>query len=142
MEILIKEIEEIEAAVKELLSFSKEKKKFLFYGEIAAGKTTFIKQLCQHLGVRDNVTSPSFSLVNEYIYKDKKTGTEKLIHHIDLYRLNTLQEAIDIGIEDYLYDAHYCFIEWPELIKDLLPAGLIKISIEIFDDSSRKIIFL
>ena len=142
MEITIKDIGELEAVAKELLLFAKGKKKILFYGEIAAGKTTLIKQLCQELGVKENVTSPSFSLINEYSYIDKKTSEEKLIHHIDLYRLKSLQEAIDIGIEDYLYDDHFCFIEWPELIEDLLPEELIKISLEIYDDSSRKIIIL
>jgi tRNA threonylcarbamoyladenosine biosynthesis protein TsaE len=88
------------------------------------------------------VTSPTFSLVNEYTFKDKTDQSEQLIHHLDLYRLKNIDEAIDIGIEDYLYDNYYCLIEWPEVVEPLLPEDVVKIKIQLLDNSSRKIIFL
>jgi len=150
VEIILKDIAELEIAVRELLAFAETsptvsggrgRKKMIFIGEIGAGKTTFIKALCAQLGVEEKVTSPTFSLVNQYSYFDKE-GHEQLIYHLDLYRLKNREEALDIGIEDILYEDAYCFIEWPELIEDLLPDNIVKISIEIVDDSTRKILFL
>jgi len=141
MEFNIKTIEELEALVAELLAFANGRKKMLFIGEIGAGKTTFIQAFCKHFGVREHVTSPTYSLINEYSYLDESQN-ERLIHHIDLYRLKNQQEALDIGIEDYLFDNDYCFIEWPDLVENLLPEGVVTIKIEILADSSRKILFL
>ncbi|HFB99420.1 MAG TPA: tRNA (adenosine(37)-N6)-threonylcarbamoyltransferase complex ATPase subunit type 1 TsaE [Phaeodactylibacter sp.] len=141
MEITIHSIADLEKVATALFDFSEGKKKMMFYGEIGAGKTTFIKILCKHLGVKESVVSPTFSLVNEYIYTDKLSGKEKLVHHLDLYRLKSEEEALDIGIEDYLYDENYCFIEWAEIIEHWLPDDFVKIHIEIMEHSERKFIF-
>ena len=141
MELIVKDISELEEVVKKLLVFAKDRKKMLFSGEIGAGKTTFIKAFCKHLKVNENVTSPTYSLINEYTFSDKN-GQEQLIHHLDLYRLKNTEEALDIGIEEYLYDDDYCLIEWPELIENLLDEPVVRIKFEITEDSSRKIIFL
>lgn len=137
MEITIQSIDELDKVVKALLSFAEGRKKIMFYGEIGAGKTTFIQNICKHLGVKEAVVSPTFSLVNEYTYHDDALQTEKYVHHLDLYRLKSEQEALDIGIEDYLYDDYYCFIEWAEIIEHWLPDDLVKIYIKIFEESGR-----
>lgn len=140
-EVIAKELEELNSCVIELLNYANGKTKFLFTGEIGAGKTTFIQAFCRHFGVREHVTSPTFSLINEYSYEDEK-GSEQLMYHFDLYRLKTVQEAQDIGIEEYIYSNYYCLIEWPELIESILPEEVVRINIEIQEDSSRKILFL
>ncbi len=141
MEIVIDHIENLQDVANQLINYAGDRKKWMFTGEIGAGKTTFIQSVCTALGVEDKVTSPTFSLINEYIYNNNKGETEK-IHHIDLYRLKSLDEAIDIGIEDYLYDKGYCFIEWPQLIAPIFPEKVIEIKFEIIENSKRKIIFL
>lgn len=113
-----------------------ERRLLLFEGEIGAGKTTLIQALCELLGLKGAVTSPTFSIVNEY----QTAG--HTIYHIDLYRLKSLEEALEIGIEEYLDSGAYCFIEWPGLIEPLLEPDTPRISIEIMTDSSRKILFL
>ena len=133
---------ELGNVVEKMLSYAAERKKILLTGEIGAGKTTFTQAFCKYLGVKEKVTSPTFSLINEYTYFDSEKQQEALIHHLDLYRLNTIEEAIDIGIEDILYDSSYCLIEWPALIAPILPDDLVKITIEILENSRRKIIFL
>lgn len=115
------------------------RRKVALYGEMGAGKTTFVQAICHHLGVHENATSPTYSLVNEYGYKDSG-GKEATIHHIDLYRLRNAREALDIGIEDMLHDDAYCFIEWPQIIEDMLPESVAKISIEVTGPQSRKIL--
>lgn len=105
----------------------------LFYGEMGAGKTTFIKAFCKVLGVEDNVSSPTFSIVNEYAYP------EGIIYHFDCYRLKNQTEALDLGMEEYLYSGNYCLIEWPEKIPDLLPENYLSISIEVQPDQQRKL---
>ena len=142
MELIVESLDGLKDAVKALLEFAGGRKKMTFSGEIGAGKTTFIKMFCQYFEVTQEVVSPTFSLINEYTFTDRKNNTKQLIHHIDLYRLKNLDEAIDIGIEDYLYDDHYCLIEWPEIINPILPEQHVKINFEILDNSSRKIIFL
>lgn len=140
-EILVKNLSEITTAAKEILQTAADRKVFTLTGDLGAGKTTLTQAICRALGVRENVTSPTFSLVNEYSYLDKN-GQEQLFRHLDLYRLKNLDEALDIGIEDYLEDGQYCFIEWPEIIDPLLPEEVVKINISILRDSSRKIIIL
>ncbi|HMQ48332.1 MAG TPA: tRNA (adenosine(37)-N6)-threonylcarbamoyltransferase complex ATPase subunit type 1 TsaE [Saprospiraceae bacterium] len=134
--LVVEKKEALEQAAQQLLQWSKGGKKWAFVGEIGAGKTSLIQALCIRLGVEQEVLSPTFSLVNEYGHPAGR------IYHIDLYRLHDLEEALDIGIENYLYDDQYCFIEWPQLVEDLLPEDTIFIKLEIIGDSARKILFL
>lgn len=97
----------------------------LFDGEMAAGKTTFIKQICKALGVTDTVSSPTFSIINEY-----RTDTDKVIYHFDFYRLNSEAEAYAIGAEEYLFSGNLCLIEWPSKAEELLPSNYIRVQIE------------
>lgn len=119
----------------ELLTFAGDQKIFLFYGNMGAGKTTFIKELCAQLGVTEPVTSPTFSIVNEYV------GADAQVYHFDFYRLKNQEEALDMGYEEYFYSGNYCLIEWPEKIPDLLPLHYIKVSIEVIENQSRRFIF-
>ncbi|HEY3389895.1 MAG TPA: tRNA (adenosine(37)-N6)-threonylcarbamoyltransferase complex ATPase subunit type 1 TsaE [Prolixibacteraceae bacterium] len=105
---------------------------FAFYGEMGAGKTTFIKALCEEMKVVDNVTSPTFALINEY-----KTEYDQSIFHFDFYRIKTITEAYDFGYEDYFYSGDYCFIEWPELIEPLLPSITVKVTIREIENGRR-----
>jgi tRNA threonylcarbamoyladenosine biosynthesis protein TsaE len=114
------------------------RKKIALYGEMGAGKTTFTKAFCQHLGVKETTASPTFSLINQYSYTDAK-GEKKLIYHLDLYRLHNLQEAYDIGIEDVLYDNNYCLIEWPQLIEPILEEDVAIIHVKIAGKNKRTI---
>lgn len=141
MELVINEERELDQAVAELLSFAGDRKVMLFSGEIGAGKTTFIQAICRHFGVQEQVTSPTFALINEYPYVDSK-GQEAFIYHMDLYRLKHIDEALNIGLEDYLYTGDYCFIEWPAIIEDILPDEVVRINITIEANSSRKLVFL
>ena len=141
MEYLVARPEELDPVAEALLSWAGERRKFFLYGEIGAGKTTFIQAVCRRLGVREKVTSPTFGLVNEYTYPDQQ-GCEQRAYHLDLYRLTKLEEALDIGIEDYLDDAAYCFVEWPDLIEALAPPEVVRIKLSITGNSSRKILFL
>ncbi|RMG85532.1 MAG: tRNA (adenosine(37)-N6)-threonylcarbamoyltransferase complex ATPase subunit type 1 TsaE [Bacteroidetes bacterium] len=140
-ELTAKTIEDLDEVVRRLIAFANGRRKMVFTGEIGAGKTTFIQRFCRHLGVREPVVSPTFSLVNEYLFLDEN-GKENLVHHLDLYRLKSEEEAIHIGIEEYLYDPWYCLIEWPEIIENLLPEEVVRINFEVEPDSGRKIIFL
>ena len=119
-------------AASEILSFASNNRVFLFYGDMGAGKTTLIKSLCSQLGSDDNVTSPTFAIVNEY------TGPNT-IYHFDFYRLKNQAEAMDIGFEEYLYSGNYCFIEWPEKIPDLLPLHYVTVSIQVLDSGFRRL---
>ena len=128
-------------AVNWLLIQANGRRKIMLYGEMGVGKTTFTKAFCQHFGVSTTTSSPTFSLVNEYFYTNTE-GVQNVIHHLDLYRLNTLAEVMDIGIEDYLYDDRYCLIEWPQLIEPIFPDDVLKISLELIENSMRKIVVL
>jgi len=105
---------------------------FAFYGEMGAGKTTFIKALCEEMQVLDYVTSPTFALINEY-----RTGNDQAIFHFDFYRIKNISEAFDFGYEDYFYSGNYCFIEWPELIEPLLPSIAVKVTIREIENGRR-----
>ncbi len=109
---------------------------FAFYGEMGVGKTTFIQALCQELGVIEPVSSPTFSIVNEYHY-----STNCKIYHFDFYRINSIEEVFDFGYEEYFAEDNYIFIEWPELIENLLPENTIRVSISIGKDNVRKLTF-
>lgn len=133
MEILINNMEELPGAAKRLLEFSSGEKIFLFEGDMGAGKTTLIKALCAELAVNDMTSSPTYSIVNEYIYPKGK------IFHFDFYRIKSEIEAYDLGFEEYLYSKQYCFIEWPERIKSLWPESYIQIVINQTKDKERTI---
>ena len=107
-------------------------KVILFHGEMGVGKTTLIKQLCKNLGVTDATSSPTFSLVNEY-----ETTSNQLVYHFDFYRLNKETEALDMGIDDYLYSDNWCFIEWAEKIPNLIPQSHSVITISLLSDGNR-----
>jgi len=125
---------ELPAAAAEIISFSANSRIFLFYGDMGAGKTTLIKSLCECLGTAEPVTSPTFSIVNEYI------GTKNRIFHFDFYRLKNESEALDLGYEEYFYSDAWCFIEWPEKIPNLLPDHYVKIEIQVTGNYSRQIL--
>lgn len=134
IEINFKGLNEINGAAQEFLKKLEGKKQFAVYGEMGAGKTTFIKELCGLLNVTDTVTSPTFSIINEY----HTTGDYK-IFHFDFYRIEEIEEVFNLGYEDYFYSEHYCFIEWPELVEELIPEHITKVRITINPDQSRKI---
>lgn len=138
----LKNISELPFVAKEILSFAGEKRIFCFYGELGAGKTTLIKELCKQLGAKDAGSSPTFSLVNEYrtaatgsLLKDKE---RYVIYHFDFYRIKNETEAFDIGFEEYLNDRDYCFIEWPEKVERLLTKDVVRVRIEV-KNSERSI---
>lgn len=111
------------------------KKTLLFYGSMGVGKTTLIKEIVKQLGVNDVVSSPTFSLVNEY-----QTRNGETIYHFDFYRIHSEEEALDIGIEDYFYNNDWCFIEWPEKVKNLLPLNAVEIHLSLNNDETRNIL--
>lgn len=148
MEIIIKNIENIGEAAREFIKEIGEHKVFAFYGTMGAGKTTFIKAICEELGVEDVITSPTFAIVNEYqVLGDRclvmadtintQKPTPNTIYHFDFYRIKKLEEVYDMGYEDYFYSGSLCFIEWPELIEDLLPDDAVKVEIAEQADGSR-----
>lgn len=141
LELLAQSERDLPEIIEQLLNFAGGRIKFTLSGDLGAGKTALVKAFCQVAGVSENVSSPTFSIVNQYSYTSP-AGAEQIIHHLDLYRLKNMDEALDIGIEDYIYDDHYCLIEWPEIIASLLPPEVIHIKIVILPDSSRKILFL
>ena len=110
---------------------------FAFYGKMGAGKTTFVKAVCEELGVDDVITSPTFSIVNEY----RSADTGELIYHFDFYRVKKIDEVYDMGFEDYFYSGALCFIEWPELCEEVLPEDTVKVTIQEESDGSRTIMF-
>ncbi len=134
MEFKINSLLELNSVAKEIIS-QLQHKIILFEGEMGAGKTTFIKALLKELDSSDEVSSPTFSIVNEYEIPDGK------VFHFDLYRIKSEEEAMDFGVEEYLYSGNYCFIEWPDKIKNLIPEPhhLVKI---IADENQRTIIFV
>ena len=134
MEITIKSLDTIHEAAKEFVKEMGEGKVFAFYGKMGAGKTTFIKALCEVLGVEDVITSPTFAIINEYT-----DGKGDPIYHFDFYRIKKLEEVYDMGYEDYFYSGNLCLLEWPELIENILPENVIKVTIEEQPDGTRKL---
>jgi len=132
MEIIIQDLEHIREAARTFVDAMGDQHVFAFYGSMGAGKTTFIKAICEELGVEDVVTSPTFAIVNEY------EGSCP-IYHFDFYRIKKLEEVYDMGYEDYFYSDGLCFIEWPEMMEELLPEGTIKVQIKQNPDGTRTV---
>ncbi len=137
MEIKIDDINNIRQAARLFVDNMGKSRVFAFYGKMGAGKTTFIKAICECLGVEDVITSPTFAIVNEYT--SETSGAT--IYHFDFYRIKKLEEVYDMGYEEYFYGGGICFIEWPELVEDLLPENATKVTIEEQEDGSRLVSF-
>ena len=133
--IRITSLDNIHEAAKEFVEEMGDYTVFAFYGNMGAGKTTFINALCEALGVEDITNSPSFSIINEY----RSESTAELIYHFDCYRLENEDEAYDIGVEDYFDSGAVCLIEWPERIENLLPADTVAVHVTVEDDDTRVI---
>lgn len=133
--ITIRTLDTIREAAKEFIKQMDDRTVFAFYGNMGAGKTTFIKAICEELGVEDVINSPTFAIINEY----RSAESGELIYHFDFYRINKLSEAQDIGTEDYFYSGALCFIEWPEKIEDILPSDVVGIKIMENNDGSRTV---
>ena len=134
--ILIRSVENIDEASVEFLKRNPANKVIALYGEMGAGKTTFTKALCKVLGVVDGVNSPTFTLINEYRTKGGET-----IYHFDFYRIIKLEEAFDIGFEEFAESGNLCIIEWPEKIEQILPSDTLRVKISVLDDGKRELIF-
>ena len=134
-EISIQSPEQIREAARQFIERMGDSTVFALYGKMGAGKTTFVKAVCEELGVTDMVTSPTFAIVNEY----RSDTTGELIYHFDFYRIKKLEEVYDMGYEDYFYCGAVCFIEWPELIEELLPGDAVKVTIEERESGERLI---
>lgn len=134
MRIEIPSVDKIQEAARQFVCQMGDAKVFAFYGKMGAGKTTFIKAICQELGVEDVITSPTFALVNEYT-----AGDGSPIFHFDFYRVKKLEEVYDMGYEDYFYSGALCLMEWPELVEELLPQGAVAVTIHANADGSRSI---
>lgn len=134
MEIKIDSIEQIHDAAQRFIGEMGDNRIFAFYGKMGVGKTTFIKAVCEELGVTDVINSPTFAIVNEYM-----DGNGQPVYHFDFYRIRKPAEVLDIGFEDYIGSDVLCFMEWPELIGDYLPEETVKVYIEEEDDGSRTV---
>lgn len=135
MTLTIDSVECLPEVAAEFLRLAEGKRIFAFHGSMGAGKTTFTKALCDCLGVCDTVNSPTFAIVNEYA----DTAGDIVAYHFDFYRLKSVTEAIDMGAEDYFYSGAYCFLEWPELVEDLLPEDALHVSLTEQADGTRLI---
>ncbi|MDH6356192.1 tRNA (adenosine(37)-N6)-threonylcarbamoyltransferase complex ATPase subunit type 1 TsaE [Parabacteroides sp. PF5-9] len=133
--ITINNLEQIHEAAQTFIALMDDRTVFAFHGNMGAGKTTFIKAICECLGVEDVINSPTFAIINEY----RSDTTGELIYHFDFYRINRLSEAEDIGTEDYFYSGALCMIEWPEKIEELLPSDVVHVTITENDDHSRTV---
>ena len=130
--IRIENLEEYPAAAKQFIDATQGERIFAFYGKMGTGKTTFIKSICEELGVEDSINSPTFAIVNEYM-----SGDDETIFHFDFYRIKSITEVYNMGYEEYIYSDSYCFIEWPELIEELLPEETVKVYITEESNGTR-----
>lgn len=133
IEIQIPSLDKIADAAREFVEQIGDKRVFAFYGGMGAGKTTFIKTVCEQLGVKDAVTSPTFAIVNEY------ASDYGPVYHFDFYRIKNLGEVMDLGFEDYAYSGNFCLMEWPELIEDLLPDNTVNVHIAETSNGMRTV---
>ena len=136
MKIRIENIEQVHEAAQLFTANMGGSRVFAFYGKMGAGKTTFIKAVCEELGVEDVITSPTFAIVNEYTDREGNP-----IYHFDFYRIKRIEEVYDMGYEDYFYSGNLCLLEWPELIDDILPEDAVKVTIIEETDGSRTLEF-
>lgn len=136
MEIQIKSLDTIRDAAREFLDNIGENRVFAFYAKMGTGKTTFTKAICEELGVEDAINSPTFAIVNEY-----EAANGEPIYHFDFYRIKNIGEAVDMGCDEYFYSGHLCFIEWPELIEEILPEETIRVTIKEHTDGTRIVSF-
>ena len=127
-----KSINDLSRIAEDILKEYETDRIFAFYGKMGSGKTTFIKEICKILGIEDNITSPSFAIINEYTDIENNK-----IYHFDFYRIESQEEAFDFGYEEYIFGSNYCFIEWPELIENLLPDTYVKIKIIEKENGTR-----
>ena len=141
MEIKIQDIEHIREAARAFIEHIGERRVFAFYGKMGAGKMTFVKAICEELGVDDVITSPTFAIINEYTPSSLLLPPSSKIFHFDFYRIKKLEEVYDMGYEDYFYSGALCFIEWPELIEEILPDDAVRVSITEQEDGSRVVSF-
>ena len=126
-----------EVAATDILVKCGNRRVFAFNGKMGAGKTTFIKQLCEAMGTEDIVNSPTFAIVN--VYEVDANGSKEEVYHFDCYRIKDLREAMDMGTEEYLYSGNYCFIEWAEMIEPLLPDDLVTVDIKVLENGDREL---
>ena len=139
MEIKVPHIDDLPQAAAQVLALAQGRKVWLFTGPVGAGKTTFIQAIGRQLGIEDDINSPTYALVNEY----RLSQSDEPVYHLDLYRMESLEEGLQFGLEEYLFSGSYCFIEWPELLDPLLEElEVLRIELEIQPDSSRKILIL
>jgi tRNA threonylcarbamoyladenosine biosynthesis protein TsaE len=141
MEIRISSLDTIHDAAREFIQHIGEARVFAFYGKMGAGKTTFVKAICEELGSKDVITSPTFAIVNEYTASSVDDKQQAPIYHFDFYRIKKLEEVYDMGYEEYFYSGALCLIEWPELIEDILPDDAVKVTIEVLTDGSRLVTY-
>ncbi len=134
LEIKIKSLDGIADAARQFVDAMGENKVFALFGPMGVGKTTFVKAVCEILGVEDTITSPTFAIVNEY-----RTNTGDQIFHFDFYRIRKVEEVYDMGYEDYVYSGAVCFLEWPELIEELLPEDAVRVTLSEEEDGTRTI---
>lgn len=130
----LKSLSDLNIVAEKFLRLMQGKKVFAFFGPMGVGKTTFIKALCNELGVVEIVTSPTFALINEY-----QTGNGELIYHFDFYRIEKIEEVFDFGYEDYFFSGNYCFIEWPDKVAEILPENVVFVQLVENSDGSRTI---
>ncbi len=135
MEIGIDNLGGIREAARQFVAAMNGATVFAFYGKMGAGKTTFIKAVCEEMGIDDVITSPTFAIVNEY----RADSTGEIVYHFDFYRIKKLGEVYDMGYEDYFYSGAVCFIEWPELVEELLPGDAVRVTIAENEDGSRTV---